>query len=294
MAAPASPIVSGLRVTSEMISSRPDPRRSVLITGASSGIGFATAHQLLDRGWRVFAAARRLDAMEALRSRGAEVLPLDLADQESRVQLADVISCRVGALDALVNNAGYGETGPVETMPIERARAMFEVNVFGLIALTQLLLPSMRERRRGRIVNLSSIAGRFVTPGAGWYGASKHALEGISDALRLELHSFGLQVVLVEPGLIRTGFEAVSASSLQQQVDDPVWSAMMRRVAAGWAEGFRRGSSPELVARTIVSALETSSPKPRYRCGSESEALLLQRFIPTQLWDALVRQRMIG
>ena len=294
MAAPASPIVSGLRVTSEMISSRPDPQRSVLITGASSGIGFATAHQLLERGWRVFAAARRLDAMEALRSRGAEVLPLDLADQESRVQLADVISCRVGALDALVNNAGYGETGPVETMPIERARAMFEVNVFGLIALTQLLLPSMRERRRGRIVNLSSIAGRFVTPGAGWYGASKHALEGISDALRLELHSFGLQVVLVEPGLIRTGFEAVSASSLQQQVADPVWGPMMRRVAAGWADGFRRGSSPELVARTIVSALETSTPKPRYRCGSESEALVLQRFIPTQLWDALVRQRMIG
>jgi len=266
----------------------------VLITGASSGIGFATAHQLLERGWRVFAAARRLDAMEALRSRGAEVLPLDLADQESRVQLADVISRRVGALDALVNNAGYGETGPVETMPIERARAMFEVNVFGLIALTQLLLPSMREQRRGRIVNLSSIAGRFVTPGAGWYGASKHALEGISDALRLELHSFGLQVVLVEPGLIRTGFEAVSASSLQQQVADPVWGPMMRRVAAGWAHGFRRGSSPELVARTIVSALETSTPKPRYRCGRESEALLLQRFIPTQLWDALVRQRMIG
>ena len=294
MAAPASPIVSGLRVTSEMISSRPDPQRSVLITGASSGIGFATAHQLLDRGWSVFAAARRLDAMETLRSRGAEVLPLDLADQESRVQLADVISCRVGALDALVNNAGYGETGPVETMPIERARAMFEVNVFGLIGLTQLLLPSMREQRRGRIVNLSSIAGRFVTPGAGWYGASKHALEGISDALRLELHSFGVQVVLVEPGLIRTGFEAVSAASLQQQVDDPVWGAMMRRVAAGWAEGFRRGSSPELVAHTIVSALETSSPKPRYRCGSESEALVLQRFIPTQLWDALVRQRMIG
>ena len=294
MAAPAGPIVSGLRVTSEMTPSRPDPQRSVLITGASSGIGFATAHQLLERGWRVFAAARRLDAMEALRSRGAEVLPLDLADQESRVQLADVISCRVGALDALVNNAGYGETGPVETMPIERARAMFEVNVFGLIALTQLLLPSMREQRRGRIVNLSSIAGRFVTPGAGWYGASKHALEGISDALRLELHSFGLQVVLVEPGLIRTGFEAVSASSLQQQVADPVWGPMMRRVAAGWADGFRRGSSPELVARTIVSALETSTPKPRYRCGSESEALVLQRFIPTQLWDALVRQRMIG
>ena len=277
-----------------MTESRSNSSRSVLITGASSGIGLATAHQLLDHGWRVFAAARRLEAMEPLRCRGAVVLRLDLADQASCRQLADAVSGQVGALDALVNNAGYGETGPVETMPIEHARAMFEVNVFGLIGLTQMLLPPMRERRRGRIVNLSSIAGRFATPGAGWYSASKHALEGISDALRLELHRFGVQVVLVEPGLIRTGFETVSEVSLQQQSTDPVWGPMMRRVAASWAEGFRRGSSPELVASTIVSALETSSPKPRYRCGSESEALVLQRFIPTQLWDALVRQRTIG
>ena len=277
-----------------MTASRSGAGRSVLITGASSGIGLATAHLLLSRGWHVFAAARRLDAMEPLRSRGAQVLPLDIAEPTSRRRLADRINGEVGALDALVNNAGYGETGPVETMPVERARAMFEVNLFGLIGLTQLLLPPMRERRRGHIVNLSSIAGRFVTPGAGWYGASKHALEGISDALRLELHDFGVQVVLVEPGLIRTGFEAVSATSLQQQQSDPVWGAMMRRVAAGWSEGFRRGSSPELVAGTIASALETSRPKPRYRCGSASEAVVLQRFIPTQLWDALVRQRMLG
>ena len=269
-------------------------RRSVLITGASSGIGLATAHQLLSRGWRVFAAARRQDAMEPLLSRGARVLPLDIAEEASRQELADRINVEVGALDALVNNAGYGETGPVETMPVERARAMFEVNLFGLINLTQLLLPPMRERRRGCIVNMSSIAGRFVTPGAGWYGASKHALEGISDALRMELHDFGVKVVLLEPGLIRTGFEGVSATSLQQQLSDPVWGPMMRRVAAGWAEGFGRGSSPELVARTIASVLETSSPKPRYRCGSASESLVLQRFIPTRLWDALVRQRMLG
>ena len=277
-----------------MTTSRSASRRSVLITGASSGIGLATAHHLLDRGWTVYAAARRLEAMEPLRSRGAEVLPLDLADEASRRDLAATITGEVGALDALVNNAGYGVTGPVETMTLEQARAMFEVNVFGLIGLTQLLLPPMRQRRRGRIVNLSSIAGRFITPGAGWYGASKHALEGISDALRLELHAFGVEVVLVEPGLIRTGFEAVSAVSMQQQASDPVWGPMMRRVAAVWEEGFRRGSSPQLVARTIASALETSSPKPRYRCGSASEVLVLQRFIPTQLWDALVRQRMHG
>ena len=268
-------------------------RRSVLITGASSGIGLATAHRLLDNGWHVFAAARRLEAMEPLRRRGAEVLSLDLADQASCRQLSDTVSGAIGALDALVNNAGYGETGPVETMPIERARAMFEVNLFGLIGLTQMLLPPMRERRRGRIVNLSSIAGRFVTPGAGWYGASKHALEGISDALRLELHGFGVQVVLVEPGLIRTGFETVSAVSLQRHAADPVWGRMMHRVAASWAEGFRHASSPDLVARTIVSALETSRPRPRYRCGSQSEALLLQPLIPTRLWDALVRRRVL-
>lgn len=268
--------------------------RSVLVTGASSGIGLVTAHQLLDRGWRVFAAARRQEAMDALKRRGAEVLPLDLADAGSRQQLADAIHAEVGALHALVNNAGFGDVGPVETMDLERARAMFEVNVFGLVGLTQLVLPPMRERRRGRIVNLSSIAGRFVTPGAGWYGASKHALEGISDALRLELHQFGVQVVLVEPGLIRTGFEAASADAMAAEGRDAVWGPMMRQVAAGWAEGFRKGSEPEVVARTIVTALEASDPQPRYRCGRESEAVLVQRLMPTRFWDALVRQRMIG
>ena len=268
--------------------------RSVLVTGASSGIGLATAHQLLDRGWRVFAAARRQEAMDALKRRGAEVLPLDLADAGSRQKLADAIHAEVGALHSLVNNAGFGDVGPVETMGLERARAMFEVNVFGLVGLTQLVLPPMRERRRGRIVNLSSIAGRFVTPGAGWYGASKHALEGISDALRLELHQFGVQVVLVEPGLIRTGFEAASADAMAAEGRDAVWGAMMRQVAAGWAEGFRKGSEPEVVARTIATALEASDPQPRYRCGRESEAVLVQRLMPTRFWDALVRQRMIG
>ena len=276
-----------------MTTSSRSARRTVLVTGASSGIGQVTAHHLLDRGWRVFAAARRLEAMEPLRIRGAELFRLDVADEASRQHLADEVAGRVGALDALVNNAGYGATGPVETMALDEARKLFEVNLFGLIGLTQLLLPPMRERRRGRIVNLSSIAGRFVTPGAGWYGASKHALEGISDALRLELHGFGVQVVLVEPGLVRTGFESVSEASMRQHSADAVWGPMMRKVAVGWAEGFRRGSSPDVVARTIATALEESSPKPRYRCGSLSEAIVVQRFMPTALWDALVLRRMV-
>ena len=268
--------------------------RSVLVTGASSGIGLATAHQLLGRGWRVFAAARRQEAMAPLQSRGAKVLPLDLADPTSRQQLADAIHAEVGSLDALVNNAGFCDVGPVETMGLDRARAMFEVNVFGLVGLTQLLLPAMRKRRRGRIVNVSSIAGHFVTPGAGWYGASKHALEGISDAMRMELHQFGLKVVLVEPGLIRTGFEAVTSDAMALEGRDITWGSMMRQVASGWAEGYRRGSEPVVVARTIETALEASDPLPRYRCGRESEAVLAQKLIPTRLWDALIRQRMIG
>lgn len=272
-----------------------DSRRTVLITGASSGIGYVTAQLLLDQGWNVFAAARRQGAMDELQRRGAVVLPLDVADAQSREHLAAEIHDRTGGrLDALVNNAGYGEVGPMETMGLDRARSMFEVNVFGLMGLTQLLLPAMRDRGRGRIVNVSSIAGRFATPGAGWYCASKHAVEAISDAMRLELNQFGIQVVLVEPGLIRTGFEQASAESMDQGGKDPVWGEMMRRVAAGWAESFRKGSDPKLVARTIATALEANQPKSRYLCGSQSEAVLLQPFVPAGLWDVLLRNRLLG
>ncbi|QNJ05719.1 short chain dehydrogenase family protein [Synechococcus sp. MEDNS5] len=267
---------------------------TVLITGASSGIGRITALHLLERGWTVHAAARRLEAMEDLRTRGAFVHALDITEAESRQALSHMIQEHVGALDALVNNAGYGAIGPMETMPLDAARAMFEVNVFGLMGLTQALLPAMRNRGRGRIVTISSIAGQFVTPGAGWYGASKFAVEAISDALRMELQSFGVKVVVIEPGLIRTGFEAVSKPSLEAGGDDPVWGSMMRNVARAWAEGFRQGSDPEVVAACIERALTVADPSPRYRCGSSSEAALIQRFIPTRLWDAMVRRQMIG
>lgn len=265
---------------------------SVLITGASSGIGAATAEHLLQRGWRVLTAARRLEAMAPLAEQGAEVLPLDIADPASRERLAAQVAERVGALDGLVNNAGFGEVGPVETMALERARAMFEVNVFGLIGLTSLLLPAMRARGRGRIVNLSSIAGRWVSPGSGWYGASKHALEAVSDALRLELHSFGLQVVLVEPGLIATEFAAVADPSIQQAQSNPVYGAMMAKVRSGWNDVFRGASSPLVVARTIEKALTAPNPRPRYLCGHQSASVIAQRLIPTRLWDRLLRSQM--
>jgi NAD(P)-dependent dehydrogenase (short-subunit alcohol dehydrogenase family) len=268
------------------------PAPSVLVTGASSGIGAATAELLLQRGWQVLVAARRVEAMAPLAALGAQVLPLDLASEASRQALAADVAQRVGVLDALVNNAGFGEVGPMETMPLQRARAIFAVNVFGLMGLTQLLLPAMRARGSGRIVNVSSIAGRWVSPGSGWYGASKHALEAISDALRLELHRFGVQVVLIEPGLIATDFAAVADPSIQQAQACSVYGSMMGKVRAGWDNVYRGASSPAVVARAIETALTASKPRPRYLCGHQSVSVIANRLLPTRLWDFFVRSQM--
>ncbi len=266
---------------------------SVLVTGASSGIGAATASLLLDRGWRVFAAARRLEPMAALEAQGAELFKLDLSNNQSRSALATELQSRVGALDALVNNAGFGEVGPLETMELERARAIFEVTVFGLMGLTQLLVPAMRQRGCGRIVNVSSIAGRWVTPGSGWYGASKFALEALSDALRLELKSFGLQVVIVEPGLIATNFGEIAFPSMQKALECNIYGKMMRNVRAGWERVYQGASSPLLVAQTIENALTKTKPAPRYRCGHQAISVLASELLPTSIWDRLISAQML-
>jgi NADP-dependent 3-hydroxy acid dehydrogenase YdfG len=268
------------------------PTPTVLVTGASSGIGAATARLLLERGWRVFAAARRLEAMEPLAALGAEVMALDVSNDQSRRELADQLTAKVGALDALVNNAGFGEVGPLETLPLERARAMFDVNVFGLMGLTQQLLPAMRERGSGRIVNISSIAGRWVSPGAGWYGASKFAVEALSDALRLELKAFGVNVVVVEPGVIATDFAHVVSPSMEQSLSCSVYSTMMRAVCKSWDSVFRDASPALDVARTIERALTAPSPQARYRCGHQSASVIASQILPTRLWDKIVRIQM--
>ena len=268
------------------------PDRTVLITGASSGIGKATAHLLLSQGWKVIAAARTTESMSDLRESGAEVLPLDISDIRSRQRLATQIHQKFGALDALVNNAGFGEVGPIETMPIQTAQNLFDVNVFGLIGLTQLLLPEMRKRGTGTVINLSSIAGRFVTPGAGWYGASKFAVEALSDALRLELHQFGIKVVIIEPGLIATHFETVAGQSMADAQRDPAWAPMMEKVEENWQKGFERASPADVVAETIQKALNARTPKARYRCGHRAESAVIQRLLPTNLWDAILRIQM--
>ena len=268
------------------------PQRTVLITGASSGIGKATAQLLLVQGWKVIAAARNKESMNDLRASGAEVLSLDITDSQSRQSVVRHIHQQFGTLDALVNNAGFGDVGPIETMPIQTAQKLFEVNVFGLIGLTQMVLPEMRKRGKGRVINLSSIAGRFVTPGAGWYGASKFALEALSDALRLELHQFGIKVVIIEPGLIATRFETVASKSMAEAQRDLAWAPMMKKVQGNWVEGFKRASPADVVAATIHKALDARAPKARYRCGHRAQSAVIQRLLPTSLWDSIIRNQM--
>lgn len=230
--------------------------------------------------------------MNDLLASGADVRPLEITDIQSRQDLVSHIENHYGCLDALVNNAGFGKVGPIETMSIQTAQSLFDVNVFGLIGLTQMVLPAMRQQNRGRIINVSSIAGQFVTPGAGWYGASKFALEALSDGLRLELHPFGIKVVIIEPGLIDTGFETIANTSMAETGRDPAWDSMMRKVEKNWQEGFRKASSADVVAATIQTALDARTPKARYRCGYRAESAVIQKFLPTKLWDSLIRMQM--
>src|SRR3954451_14708409 len=174
---------------------------TVLITGCSSGIGRATAERLAGAGWDVYAPARKPETLSELEARGCRTLALDVTDEASMRAAVEAVEGEHGAVGALVNNAGYSQSGAIETVPMEKVRAQFETNVFGLVRLCQLVLPGMRRQRAGRIVNLSSMGGKLVFPGGGFYHATKYAVEAISDALRFEVKGFGIGVVLVEPGL---------------------------------------------------------------------------------------------
>jgi NAD(P)-dependent dehydrogenase (short-subunit alcohol dehydrogenase family) len=180
--------------------------RAVLITGCSSGIGWATAERLSRRGWTVYATARNVEDISPLAQSGCRLLPLDVTDEESMRHAVEEVERIEGAVGVLINNAGYSQSGAIEEVPLEKVRRQFETNVFGLVRMCQLALPGMREQGFGRIVNLSSMGGRLTFPGGGFYHASKHAVEAVSDALRFEVRDFGVDVVVIEPGLIHTGF----------------------------------------------------------------------------------------
>ncbi|MEV8538608.1 oxidoreductase [Streptomyces sp. NPDC051572] len=270
-------------------------KKVALVTGASSGIGEATARQLQQAGFIVYGAARRTDRMSGLAESGVRTLPLDVTSETSVGHAVAEIIATEGRIDVLVNNAGYGSYGALEDVPMEEARAQIEVNVFGLARLTQLVLPHMRAQRGGTIVNISSMGGRFATPMGAWYHASKYAVEGLSDALRLEVKRFGIDVVLIEPGSIRTDWGAIAADKLRATSSDGPYAeqadAMAESLERSSRPGTRMASPATVIGKAVTEAATARRPRTRYRVGFGARPLiLLNRLLPDRTFDALVKR----
>jgi len=262
------------------------------VTGASSGIGEATARRLLAGGYKVFVGARRLERMAELASLGAALVPLDLTDDGSIVRAVEQIKSQAGRLDVLVNNAGYGSYGALEDVPLEEARRQFEVNVFGLARLCQLVLPIMREQKSGKIVNVTSIGGKIWEPLGSWYHATKFAVEGLSDCLRVEARPFGIDVIVIEPGAIRTEWAAIAREGLLRASGSGAYAGQAERHAAmlETAETSNLASPPDVVAKTILRSVQARRPKTRYATGGGAHLILfLHRILSDRMFDRVIR-----
>jgi NAD(P)-dependent dehydrogenase (short-subunit alcohol dehydrogenase family) len=261
------------------------------VTGASSGIGEATARTLLADGYKVYAGARRLDRMADLAALGATLVALDVTDDVSIVAAVDTIKNTTGRLDVLVNNAGYGSYGALEDVPLTEARRQFEVNVFGLARLCQLVLPMMRAQHSGKIVNVTSIGGKMWEPFGAWYHATKFAVEGLSDCLRVEVERFGIDVIIVEPGAIQTEWAGIAADGLLRASGGGAYATYAARHARmlNGTKSSRLPSPPDVVARTILRAVRARRPKTRYATGGGARTILfLKRILPDRLFDRLI------
>jgi NADP-dependent 3-hydroxy acid dehydrogenase YdfG len=302
------------------------PSKAVLVTGCSSGIGEATARRLAGHGWTVYASARRLESIEQLADVGCKLLQLDVTDEQSMRAAVDTVEREQGAVGVLVNNAGYSQGGPIEQVPLEAVRRQFETNVFGPIALTQMVLPAMRAQHWGKIVNIGSMGGRLTLPGGGLYHATKHSLEAISDALRFEVRGFGVDVVLVEPGLITTEFGKTAVATVNEadatgtggtsgtagtdgdreelghdgaahDGGDPYkrFNAKLAAMTAGVYEGPMRhlGGGPDVVAKAIEKAITSRKAPSRMLLTPSAHLTVFQRkILPDRLWDAMLRTQM--
>jgi NAD(P)-dependent dehydrogenase (short-subunit alcohol dehydrogenase family) len=263
--------------------------RVAIVTGASSGIGAAAARRLHALGYTVYAVARRIELMAPLADDGIRPVRVDVTDDAALAALVSRVIAETGRVDVLVNNAGYGAMGALEDVPMAEARRQFDVNLFALARLTQLVLPYMRQNRGGRIINVSSIGGKVHVPLSGWYHATKFAVEGLSDALRLDLAPFGIRVVVIEPGAINTEWHDVAAENLLATSGQGAYAAEAARVvkvmsAAGLA------SPPEVVAKAIGRAVVARRPRTRYAVGLGAKPVILaRRVLPDRVFDLLVR-----
>lgn len=262
----------------------------VLITGASSGMGEATAIRLKNAGFIVYACARRLERMKHLVDKGINAFKMDVADDASMVKAIEMITNEQGKIDILVNNAGYGSYGALEDVPISEGKYQFEVNVFGMARLTQLVLPYMRKNKYGKIINISSMGGKIHEPFGSWYHATKYAVEGLSDCLRVEVRDFGIDVIVVEPGGVKTEWVTIMAEKLLKTSGDTVYSDLF----GGYIKSFKNiaeqppemGSEPDIIAHVIEKAIKVKKPKTRYAIGFGAKPILfIRKVLSDRMYD---------
>lgn len=268
-------------------------KKVALVTGASAGIGAATARLLAQSGYTVYGVARRVDKMAGLRDLGIKTIAMDVADDASMVKAVDHIIAEQGRIDVLVNNAGFGSYGAVEDVPMEDARYQLEVNVIGLARLCQLVLPHMREQHFGKIVNITSIGGKMATPLGGWYHASKFAVEGLSDSLRLEVKPFGVDVIIIEPGGVKTEWGGIAFDSAEKTSGHTVYGDLTRKAKSVFAKSEVNNVEPIVIAELIKDAIETKSPKPRYAKGYMAGIILrAKKWLSDSMFDKMIMSQM--
>lgn len=264
-----------------------------LVTGASSGIGAMTAIELSNVGFTVYAAARRVDKMQELKKYGIRPISLDLTDEESMVRCIDTILNETGRIDVLVNNAGYGFYGAIEDVPMDEARRQFDVNLFGMARLIQLVTPSMRSNHYGKIVNISSMGGKIWTRFGGWYHATKFAVEGFSDCLRLELAPFGIDVIVIEPGGIKTDWGIIAAKHLKETSKGGAYEQYANKAADGMIKNYSGNmlTKPEVIAKTIKKAVTKKRPRTRYLIGFMAKPMVLtQKIFGDRVYDWVIKK----
>jgi len=260
----------------------------VLITGASAGIGKETARLLKEAGYIVYGVARRIEKMKELEQYGVNILQMDVTDDISMQNVVQHIIEKEGHLDVLINNAGYGSYGAVEDVPLSEAKYQFDVNLFGLARLTQLVLPYMRKNKKGKIINISSIAGKISEPHGAWYHATKFALEGFSDCLRQELKQFGIKVVIIQPGTIFSEWNSIARKNMRKISGNTVYKNLVEKHIKFFESADSSSSLPIVVAKTILKSVKATNPKTRYAVGKNSMvSLLLRKILPDKLYDTI-------
>lgn len=268
-------------------------KKVALITGASSGIGEETAKLLSKAGFIVYGVARRMEKMKHLEAFGVKLLEMDITNDQSMTDGVNTIIAAEKRIDVLVNNAGYGSFGALEDVPISEAKYQFEVNIFGLARLTQLVLPYMRDQKSGRIVNISSIGGKIGEPHGAWYHATKFAVEGLSDSLRMELKQFGIDVIVIQPGAIKTEWGGIAKDKLLEVSGNTAYGNLAHKHAKMFDNAFKMGSEPIVIAQTIEKAVMSKCPKTRYAAGGGAKLILFMRSILSdRLFDKVMLSQM--